>query len=65
MRAGRGMMLYSKATSDPPPQKLELFSYENNQVIESSDKSYLGSDSVESKYITNHGHPPLEHPPKK
>lgn len=33
MRAGRGMMLYSKATSDPPPEKLELFSYENNQVM--------------------------------
>ncbi|BBN13346.1 protein MpGST1 [Marchantia polymorpha subsp. ruderalis] len=31
LRAGRGMMLYSKASSDTPSQKLELYSYENNQ----------------------------------
>ncbi|CAM6111082.1 unnamed protein product [Calypogeia fissa] len=31
MRAGRGMMLYAKAKPDPPLEKLELFSYENNQ----------------------------------
>ncbi|KAG6554995.1 hypothetical protein Mapa_003580 [Marchantia paleacea] len=31
LRAGRGMMLYTKASSDTPSQKLELYSYENNQ----------------------------------
>ncbi|KAL2623424.1 hypothetical protein R1flu_003629 [Riccia fluitans] len=31
LRAGRGMMLYPKASSETPPQKLELYSYENNQ----------------------------------
>ncbi|CAM6097046.1 unnamed protein product [Calypogeia fissa] len=31
MRSGRGMMLYAKAKLDPPSEKLELFSYENNQ----------------------------------
>ncbi|KAL5559843.1 hypothetical protein UlMin_036054 [Ulmus minor] len=30
IRAGRGMTLWEKATPDPPLQKLELFSYENN-----------------------------------
>ncbi|XP_043706815.1 uncharacterized protein LOC122656388 [Telopea speciosissima] len=30
LRAGRGMMLWEKARKDPPPKKLELFSYENN-----------------------------------
>ncbi|XP_057983662.1 uncharacterized protein LOC131168340 [Malania oleifera] len=30
LRAGRGMTLWEKARSDPPPEKLELFSYENN-----------------------------------
>ncbi|XVF30152.1 hypothetical protein REPUB_Repub16aG0032600 [Reevesia pubescens] len=30
LRAGRGMMLWEKARQDPPPRKLELFSYENN-----------------------------------
>ncbi|XP_017637751.1 uncharacterized protein LOC108479574 isoform X1 [Gossypium arboreum] len=29
LRAGRGMMLWDKARRDPPPKKLELFSYEN------------------------------------
>ncbi|XVF30150.1 hypothetical protein REPUB_Repub16aG0032400 [Reevesia pubescens] len=32
LRAGRGMMLWEKARQDPPPRKLELFSYENNPV---------------------------------
>lgn len=30
LRAGRGMTLWEKASTDPPPKKLELFSYENN-----------------------------------
>ncbi|RID75691.1 hypothetical protein BRARA_B02725 [Brassica rapa] len=30
LRAGRGMSLWDKAPTDPPPQMLELFSYENN-----------------------------------
>lgn len=30
LRAGRGMTLWEKARQDPPPKKLELFSYENN-----------------------------------
>ncbi|GAB2290325.1 hypothetical protein Dimus_024605 [Dionaea muscipula] len=30
LRAGRGMTLWEKATREPPPKKLELFSYENN-----------------------------------
>ncbi|XP_042495397.1 uncharacterized protein LOC122074578 isoform X2 [Macadamia integrifolia] len=30
LRAGRGMMLWEKARKEPPPKKLELFSYENN-----------------------------------
>ncbi|KAK0603980.1 hypothetical protein LWI29_010844 [Acer saccharum] len=30
LRAGRGMTLWEKARIDPPPKKLELFSYENN-----------------------------------
>ncbi|KAJ4713775.1 Thioredoxin family protein [Melia azedarach] len=30
LRAGRGMTLWEKAKADPPPKKLELFSYENN-----------------------------------
>ncbi|KAG4147919.1 hypothetical protein ERO13_D05G254200v2 [Gossypium hirsutum] len=30
LRAGRGMMLWDKARRDPPPKKLELFSYEND-----------------------------------
>ncbi|XP_022152512.1 uncharacterized protein LOC111020220 isoform X2 [Momordica charantia] len=30
LRAGRGMTLWGKAAPDPPPKKLELFSYENN-----------------------------------
>ncbi|XVE60686.1 hypothetical protein DITRI_Ditri05aG0148200 [Diplodiscus trichospermus] len=30
LRAGRGMTLWEKARQDPPPRKLELFSYENN-----------------------------------
>ncbi|XP_008219087.1 PREDICTED: uncharacterized protein LOC103319337 [Prunus mume] len=29
-RAGRGMTLWEKAKRDPPPKKLELYSYENN-----------------------------------
>ncbi|KAK4747694.1 hypothetical protein SAY87_014280 [Trapa incisa] len=32
LRAGRGMTLWKKAKQDPPPEKLELFSYENNLV---------------------------------
>lgn len=31
-RAGRGMTLWEKAKRDPPPKKLELYSYENNPV---------------------------------
>ncbi|XP_010538905.1 PREDICTED: uncharacterized protein LOC104813086 isoform X2 [Tarenaya hassleriana] len=30
LRAGRGMSLWDKARPDPPPEMLELFSYENN-----------------------------------
>ncbi|KAH7524875.1 hypothetical protein FEM48_Zijuj06G0165600 [Ziziphus jujuba var. spinosa] len=30
LRAGRGMTLWENARLDPPPKKLELFSYENN-----------------------------------
>lgn len=30
LRAGRGMTLWERATSEPPSKKLELFSYENN-----------------------------------
>ncbi|CAN8246703.1 unnamed protein product [Cochlearia groenlandica] len=30
LRAGRGMSLWDKASTDPPPKMLELFSYENN-----------------------------------
>ncbi|CAH8282608.1 unnamed protein product [Eruca vesicaria subsp. sativa] len=30
LRAGRGMSLWDKASIDPPPEMLELFSYENN-----------------------------------
>ncbi|XP_010264841.1 PREDICTED: uncharacterized protein LOC104602747 isoform X2 [Nelumbo nucifera] len=30
LRAGRGMMLWDKARLEPPPKKLELFSFENN-----------------------------------
>ncbi|XP_038885044.1 uncharacterized protein LOC120075582 isoform X2 [Benincasa hispida] len=30
LRAGRGMTLWEKTSTDPPPKKLELFSYENN-----------------------------------
>ncbi|XP_024023767.1 uncharacterized protein LOC112092268, partial [Morus notabilis] len=30
LRAGRGMTLWAKGRLDPPPKKLELFSYENN-----------------------------------
>ncbi|KAI4332368.1 hypothetical protein L6164_017283 [Bauhinia variegata] len=30
LRAGRGMTLWERSTPDPPPEKLELFSYENN-----------------------------------
>lgn len=32
LRAGRGMTLWENAKLDPPPKKLELFSYENNPV---------------------------------
>jgi len=31
-RAGRGMARWVYARPDPPPGKLELFSYENNPV---------------------------------
>ncbi|KAG9152801.1 hypothetical protein Leryth_017632 [Lithospermum erythrorhizon] len=30
LRAGRGMTLWEKSKQEPPPEKLELFSYENN-----------------------------------
>ncbi|KAK7289646.1 hypothetical protein RIF29_03445 [Crotalaria pallida] len=30
LRAGRGMTLWERSTPDPPPGKLELFSFENN-----------------------------------
>lgn len=30
LRAGRGMSLWDKASTDPPPELLQLFSYENN-----------------------------------
>ncbi|GAV79360.1 GST_N_3 domain-containing protein [Cephalotus follicularis] len=30
LRAGRGMTLWEKATPNPPPKKLELYSYENH-----------------------------------
>ncbi|XP_058722064.1 uncharacterized protein LOC131593540 [Vicia villosa] len=30
LRAGRGMTLWERSTVEPPPRKLELFSYENN-----------------------------------
>ncbi|XP_019176426.1 PREDICTED: uncharacterized protein LOC109171805 [Ipomoea nil] len=30
LRAGRGMTLWEKSSDEPPPKKLELFSYENN-----------------------------------
>lgn len=30
LRAGRGLTLWTRAKSEPPPEKLELFSYENN-----------------------------------
>nr|GMD24563.1 uncharacterized protein LOC109171805 [Ipomoea batatas] len=30
LRAGRGMTLWEKSRDEPPPKKLELFSYENN-----------------------------------
>ncbi|KAI9073378.1 hypothetical protein K1719_044657 [Acacia pycnantha] len=30
LRAGRGMILWERSSPDPPPEKLELFSYENN-----------------------------------
>ncbi|KAL6961933.1 hypothetical protein U1Q18_036892 [Sarracenia purpurea var. burkii] len=30
LRAGRGMSLWEKASTEPPPKKLELYSYENN-----------------------------------
>ncbi|KAL1196015.1 hypothetical protein V5N11_021706 [Cardamine amara subsp. amara] len=30
LRAGRGMSLWDKASTDPPPKMIELFSYENN-----------------------------------
>ncbi|XP_004499576.1 uncharacterized protein [Cicer arietinum] len=30
LRAGRGMTLWERSSLDPPPGKLELFSYENN-----------------------------------
>lgn len=33
LRAGRGMSLWDKASSDPPPEMLQLFSYENNSVL--------------------------------
>ncbi|XP_039003252.1 uncharacterized protein LOC120129937 isoform X2 [Hibiscus syriacus] len=33
LRAGRGMMLWDKARKDPPPRKLELFSYENDPIF--------------------------------
>ncbi|KAF6159678.1 hypothetical protein GIB67_029936, partial [Kingdonia uniflora] len=32
LRAGRGMTLWDKAKLDPPTEKLEVFSYENNPV---------------------------------
>lgn len=32
LRAGRGMTLWENARPDAPPEKLELFSYENNPV---------------------------------
>lgn len=32
LRAGRGMTLWERSKPDPPPGKLELFSYENNPV---------------------------------
>nr|XP_033507996.1 uncharacterized protein LOC104118509 isoform X1 [Nicotiana tomentosiformis] len=30
LRAGRGMALWDRSRKEPPPKKLELFSYENN-----------------------------------
>lgn len=33
LRAGRGMSLWDKASTDPPPELLRLFSYENNSVL--------------------------------
>lgn len=39
------MMLWDKATKEPPPRKLELFSYENNPV-----RAYLHSDDLVSKF---------------
>jgi len=32
LRAGRGMTLWERSKVEPPPRKLELFSYENNPV---------------------------------
>lgn len=32
LRAGRGMALWDRSRKEPPPKKLELFSYENNPV---------------------------------
>jgi len=32
LRAGRGMTRWVYSRPDPPPGKLELFSYENNPV---------------------------------
>lgn len=32
LRAGRGMTLWENSVKEPPPRKLELFSYENNPV---------------------------------
>ncbi|XP_016483351.1 uncharacterized protein LOC107804049 isoform X2 [Nicotiana tabacum] len=32
LRAGRGMTLWDRSRKEPPPKKLELFSYENNPV---------------------------------
>ncbi|KAK7250838.1 hypothetical protein RIF29_33556 [Crotalaria pallida] len=33
-KAVRGMTLWERSTPDPPPGKLELFTFENNSLLE-------------------------------
>lgn len=50
LRAGRGMTLWEKARADPPPKKLELFSYENNPVIYVSCLGFIYMEKKKTLY---------------
>ena len=64
VRAGRGMMLFPRATTQPPDTLLVLYSYENNQVENNHpfvswvhEKQYLLSAVEYDNYCKNKSEP--------